>query len=572
MNCPKCGRNLSSIRCSCGFQVDKDIILVVGEESGERLQAIKELIIKQITPISADELRERKRRLLDRAAANAVVELIHNIGKPEYTEVCSKRINSARAAFDALTNSQKRYVLNRAQLESAETIYQSLQASENLKEAERRAAKRAETEHLAAEKAEEERRAAEEAETPLMNAIHRTLTEDDPSESTQDSLSSIESEYRQETEKIEEEYNQAVKAKRKATRKARFSIIAILIIAAVFLYFTVSRGIKLITDHFWLILLEYICCYAVTFFSVKGKMYDGNAFVRLLWVNGGLLLCIIMAVVDPFNHEYTRTMALLSLTVCLTGLIFPVLSSLAVNCDIWACEYPGRRKALFYIPVILAGAIMLPVLVSSSLPELKSPVMLGDSIKFGSWEQDGISANGPESIQWKVREVQDGKVLLLCETCLEVLPFNADGINSSWTSSTLRSWLNNTFYEAAFSSDEKQVICASEIKTTAGVLFSESAEDAEISCDRVFPPAPGENWLLTSSPAVSQTVQDKLLRNNSYMKAYWVRQSCFDSNYVYGYDLENKTDTYYILSPESWALVRPALYIDTQQYIEYIDP
>lgn len=562
MNCPKCGRGLSSIRCSCGFRADKDIILVVGEESGKRLQAIKELIIKQEKPISADELRERKRRLLDRAAANAVIELIHNVGTPEYTEVCGKRIAAARTAFDALTNSQKRYVINRAQLESAETIYQSLQASEKLKEAERRAAERAEA----------ERRAAEEAETPLLNAIHRTHNEDDPSESTQNSLSSIESQYRQETERIEEEYNQAVKAKRKATRKARFSIIAILIIAAVFLYFTVSRGIKLITDHYWLILLEYICCYAVTIFSVKGKMYDGNAFVRLLWASGGLLLCIIMTAVNPFNPAYTRTMALLSLTVCLTGLIFPVLSSLAVNCDIWACEYPGRRKALFYIPVILAGAIMLPVLVSSSLPELKSPVMLGDSIKFGSWEQDGISANGPESIQWKVREVQDGKVLLLCETCLEILPFNADGINSSWTSSTLRSWLNNTFYEAAFSSDEKQLICASEIKTTAGVLFSESAEDAEISCDRVFLPAPGENWLLTSSPAVSQTVQDKLLRNNSYMKAYWLRQSYFDSNYVYGYDLENKTDTYYILSPESWALVRPALYIDTQQYIEYIDP
>ncbi len=65
-------------------------------------------------------------RLLDNAAAKSVEEVIAAIGKVELTEASKAKIDAARAAYDKLTDAQKKLVSNYDVLTAAEEEYQKL--------------------------------------------------------------------------------------------------------------------------------------------------------------------------------------------------------------------------------------------------------------------------------------------------------------------------------------------------------------------------------------------------------------------------------------------------------------
>ena len=97
-------------------------------------------------------------------------------------------------------------------------------------------------------------------------------------------------------------------------------------------------------------------------------------------------------------------------------------------------------------------------------PMVYSPfrgLQAGGTVTFGSFEQDNNYYNGKEPIVWKVLEIRDGQALLLSQNLLEALPYNYSQISVTWEGSTIRSWLNGTFYNEAFSNDEKAMISQS---------------------------------------------------------------------------------------------------------------
>ena len=83
---------------------------------------------------------------------------------------------------------------------------------------------------------------------------------------------------------------------------------------------------------------------------------------------------------------------------------------------------------------------------------------IGDTIKFGKYEQDGKNENGAEAIEWTVLDKKDNKILLLCNNCIEKIPYNNTLTKITWKDCTLRTWLNKDFYNAAFSDFEKSKI------------------------------------------------------------------------------------------------------------------
>jgi len=105
------------------------------------------------------------------------------------------------------------------------------------------------------------------------------------------------------------------------------------------------------------------------------------------------------------------------------------------------------------------------------------PPTVGDIVTFGQYEQDGDTENGNEPISWRVLEVKDGKVLVISEKTLDVLPFNKTPTSITWEKSTIRSWLNgydasynaagmvysSNFIDTAFTPAEKAKIAASEV-------------------------------------------------------------------------------------------------------------
>lgn len=104
--------------------------------------------------------------------------------------------------------------------------------------------------------------------------------------------------------------------------------------------------------------------------------------------------------------------------------------------------------------------------------DLKAPttdangVTSWDSVYFGRYWQSDTNKDGKANdmdaktpIQWRVLSVDNDEVLLLADKCLEYQQFhNGQEECVTWEKCSLRKWLNNEFYNNAFSSDEKNAI------------------------------------------------------------------------------------------------------------------
>ena len=121
------------------------------------------------------------------------------------------------------------------------------------------------------------------------------------------------------------------------------------------------------------------------------------------------------------------------------------------------------RKSLSKIVAVMLTAAMLiqPYGVQETKAEkstygINNPVItstatIWDSIYFGTYNN--------EKIRWRVLDVNGEDAFLFSESVLDVQPFhNKSDNNVSWASSSLRTWLNSTFLDKAFSEDENKQI------------------------------------------------------------------------------------------------------------------
>ena len=90
----------------------------------------------------------------------------------------------------------------------------------------------------------------------------------------------------------------------------------------------------------------------------------------------------------------------------------------------------------------------------------------GDIVILGSYEQDNDLSNGAEPIEWQVLGTRDGHTLLLSKYALDTKQYHSPAYpgelswnnKPTWEECALRSWLNNDFYNTAFSASDKQRI------------------------------------------------------------------------------------------------------------------
>lgn len=107
---------------------------------------------------------------------------------------------------------------------------------------------------------------------------------------------------------------------------------------------------------------------------------------------------------------------------------------------------------------------------------------IGDSLYLGSYTQrEGKSV---QPIEWIVLDKRDGCALLLSRYCLDTMPLLTEGTRTTWENSTLRSWLNDSFLNEAFTSRQQESILEVTLKNTPNVLFdTDGGADTQ---DKVF--------------------------------------------------------------------------------------
>ena len=115
-----------------------------------------------------------------------------------------------------------------------------------------------------------------------------------------------------------------------------------------------------------------------------------------------------------------------------------------------------------------------------------------DCIWFGNYWQDDTNKNGKadkndekQPIKWRILDINsDKKALLLADYVLDVQPYNSSGTSTKWADCSLRTWLNNEFYDNAFNMQEKSAIKTSMLENHSSKFYF--TEGGAATQDEVF--------------------------------------------------------------------------------------
>ncbi len=185
---------------------------------------------------------------------------------------------------------------------------------------------------------------------------------------------------------------------------------------------------------------------------------------------------------------------------------------------------------------------------------------IGENVIFGRYEQDNITSNGVEDIEWIVLAKEDNKVLLLSKYALTRLPYNTSRTNVTWESCTLRRWLNNDFLSTAFSVEEMAMIhIAAE---SAGKASADSTNTENATNDSVFllNVAQAEQYCVPDS--IKQCAPTKYATAQGTYAVYdWWLRSGEQSKYAPYVNRNGSISTGCYVN-NSYTNVRPAMWVD----------
>ena len=109
-----------------------------------------------------------------------------------------------------------------------------------------------------------------------------------------------------------------------------------------------------------------------------------------------------------------------------------------------------------------------------------SSLEVGDTVEYGTFEQDNNENTVDEKILWHVIDRQGESVLLLSDKILWYGYYSDESAftnNSNWADSLFYDWLNSAFYVSAFTDEEQQLILRNN-PSYRGNVFLLSAEEA----------------------------------------------------------------------------------------------
>ncbi|MBM6999859.1 hypothetical protein I3I95_06940 [bacterium] len=226
---------------------------------------------------------------------------------------------------------------------------------------------------------------------------------------------------------------------------------------------------------------------------------DGaTASARTFDVESGLVVRVTGETIGPDaidlaltldNAHGTKTYATLTLTMTVLARDRRQLSSTDVDV-LTADDAPlaagTSAEATVRLPWTSAAAVYTCDGYTASYAEART-VDRGDYghevVQLGTYQQ---TADGdPTPIAWwVVRTFDDGTRLLLAKRALERVPFNDAFVETTWDTCTLRGWLNGTFLDEAFSSDELAAIVEARTPADGETFPADAGEDGAVGSGR----------------------------------------------------------------------------------------
>ena len=254
----------------------------------------------------------------------------------------------------------------------------------------------------------------------------------------------------------------------------------------------------------------------------------------------------------------------------------------------------ARSKKKTIIPIliiaVIAAAIVVVLLViklnDKPTPfvneEVEEPrvIQVGDIITLGSYEQDNNSGNGSEEIEWIVLAKEDNRVLVISKDILDYRSYDDGGdyYDYAWQSCSLRTWLNSSFLNTAFTNDEQAIILAVTVETDdynptgSYEIFDETYHfnepDSNDTVDRLFLLGAGEayHYFISDYDRISQLTAYANSLNANGDNSWWLR-SLGSSNHSAAFVFrDGDVDTMGLSVNLNDLGVRPAMWIDVTNF------
>ena len=110
------------------------------------------------------------------------------------------------------------------------------------------------------------------------------------------------------------------------------------------------------------------------------------------------------------------------------------------------------------------------------------------NIYFGTYKQSSDGNNGfnTDPIKWRVlaNNTSSKQLFLLSDQGLDAVQYHTEAEDVTWEKSTIRSWLNETFYKAAFNSSEQGMIKSTKVTADANPEYD--TDPGNDTTDKVF--------------------------------------------------------------------------------------
>ena len=198
-------------------------------------------------------------------------------------------------------------------------------------------------------------------------------------------------------------------------------------------------------------------------------------------------------------------------------------------------------------------------------------VNVGDEVKFGAYEQDNNPSNGKEEIEWEVLDKKDNQILVISKKALDAQEYWDSFENTDWEASEMRKWLNESFFQNAFSQYHQSLIMDTAVTadqnpdyqtdTGAGTtdkIYLLSMDEVQ----RYFPDIESR----ICQPTVYTKVKGIAIQNlNTW---WWLRTSGKDRKHmvIVYFDGEMKSDGFRVYVKDGG--VRPAMWINLSDISE----
>lgn len=201
--------------------------------------------------------------------------------------------------------------------------------------------------------------------------------------------------------------------------------------------------------------------------------------------------------------------------------------------------------------------------------EVLKTAAVGDIVIFGEYEQDADFTNGKEDIEWIVLDKKDGKVLLLTKYAIYNMKYYPQYQKSTtWQRSEVRSWLNSTFYNSAFSSSELRKIKKTTLENKGNPY--EQGKDTPTTEDYVFLLSLDDAETLFESNEARKTTATPYAEYFGAFSAkeggcwWWLRTNGLDGRKAVNIARDGSIDTIGVGTNTEFISVRPAMWVTVE--------